>query len=72
MTSPDPTRDDGGAIMERITNEYSLFKSEIVGNCPHGHARWRTIECKDGRDIVECSRCGRQRECACNFDEEYA
>jgi hypothetical protein len=57
-------------MSERINSDQSLFKSEVPGKCPNGHARWRTVQCKDGRDVVECSRCGQQREVACNFDEE--
>jgi transcription elongation factor Elf1 len=62
-------------MSERIQNEHSLFPAEIPGNCPlgnHNKARWRTVECKNGRDVIECSRCGQQREQACDFDEEYA
>ena len=56
----------------RIDNEHSMFKAEIPGKCPNGHAHWRAVECKDGRDTNECSRCGKQVESACDFDDEFA
>ena len=55
----------------RIHNSYSLHEEEKPELCEFGHAIWRTIECDGERDIVECSRCGRQKEVSCNFDEEF-
>jgi hypothetical protein len=63
---------------ERVHAECSLYPEVKSGACTgREHPHWRTIVCgtdSDGadRDIVECSRCGCQREVGCNFDEEYA
>ncbi len=56
----------------RVNNEDSIHKKEKPENCPTGdHALWRTIYCNGDRDVVECSRCGQQKEVRCNFDDEY-
>jgi hypothetical protein len=61
---------------ERIQNEHTLtgFKNQ-PDEC--WHVNERTIVCAtdsdgDDRDVVECSNCGRQRETACNFDEDMS
>lgn len=59
---------------ERIT-AHSLFTEEKDIECAHYHHR--TLVCAtdaDGheRDVVECDRCGQQKETSCNFDEEYS
>lgn len=61
---------------ERFRGDLSLHAEEDPSKCPgDNHAIWRTVECGgvagDGRDIVECSRCGQQRNVRCNFDEEF-
>lgn len=48
-----------------------------VKPCPPGQCVYRVIHCcdevsGDDRDIVECVRCGQQRNVRCNFDEEYS
>lgn len=56
----------------RVHNEHSLHVTEDPSKCPNFvHARWRTLECDNQTDVVECSRCGQQRMTSCNFDEEY-
>lgn len=55
----------------RVLNESSHFKEEKDIECDH-HPQFRTIVCTSDRDVVECSRCGWQREVPCNFDEEYS
>ena len=61
-------------MSERVNNERSLHEHEDAAKCPGGiHALpWRTLTCDGETDIVECSRCGKQREMRCNFDEDYA
>lgn len=56
---------------ERVTGEHSLHAVELPGShcCDH---QWRTLFCNNDRDVVECSKCGRQRTCRCNFYDEYA
>jgi hypothetical protein len=55
---------------ERITGGYSIHAAEIdVG--PHEH-HWRVVKCDGERDVCECSKCGKQANFACNFDDEYA
>ena len=63
-------------MTERFRGEYSLHAEEDPSKCPNGyHAQWRTIECSGAagfdRDIIECSRCGQQKNVRCNFAEEY-
>lgn len=56
----------------RVRAPMSLF-SEVVDAGQHSH-HWRVIVCdsKTERDVCECSKCGVQREFACDFDEEYS
>ena len=60
----------------RVKAKHSLHDSEKPELCPNGHASWRTIVCGgeagEDRDVQECSRCGRQVNVRCNFDEDYA
>lgn len=53
---------------KRANTKYSLFSTDSpnAGQCVH---TWRVIAC-DGteEDVVECSRCGRQRVVKCTFD----
>lgn len=43
--------------------------SDLSWRCVH---RWRTVACDNETDVIECSDCGEQRLCKCDFDEEYA
>lgn len=57
----------------RIQNTKTLHTEEKPG-CPLHE--WRVVECcgpnsGPDRDIVECSKCGRQETQYCNFDEDY-
>ena len=55
----DPARDDLERDAHREQNP-----------CVHF---WRVIECNGGdTDVVECPRCGQQKQVRCNFDEEYS
>lgn len=61
-TSYDPTK------CPRETGKYDQYSAE--GRC--GSAR--VVDCCKSagpeRDIVECSKCGKQREMSCSFDDE--
>ena len=63
-------------INGRIVGGYSLHETEKPELCPNGnHEQWRVVDCcgqEDDRDIIECSRCGRQQSCACSFDEDMS
>jgi hypothetical protein len=49
---------------------HSLHAAETTApDCRH---HWRVIACADDRDLCECSRCGKQGEFACSFDDDYA
>lgn len=55
---------------ERVQSKYSMFDVEVdVGL--HEHS-WRTIKCDRTIDVVECRKCGKQRQAVCDFDDEYA
>ena len=61
---------------ERVDTNYSYHKAEketaiCYGAKSHFYHHWRTIACDGETDVVECSDCGRQAVCACNFDEQY-
>jgi hypothetical protein len=61
----------------RIVGGHSLHAAENPDKCPNGvHGYWRTVECGglagEDRDILECSRCGQQKNVRCDFDEEYS
>lgn len=57
----------------RVKGGHSLFDVEMPEKCPaSGHANWRTVACDYETDVIECSRCGKQRLAECDFDEEYA
>lgn len=61
-------------ISGRIVGGSSLHDQESPCVPPCG--QWRTVECGghagEDRDIVECSKCGRQKNVACDFDEEFS
>ena len=62
--------------MERITGGYSIHETEKPELCkkpfePCGTAR--VIDCcgvEPDRDIVECSKCGKQKMVKCSFDDD--
>lgn len=55
----------------RVRNRLSLFGKEECPDLCQGVHNWRTIVCDGETDVVECRRCGLQKETACNFDDEY-
>lgn len=58
----------------RIAGKSSLHAEEKPELCPDGHHEtWRVVLCdyKNDTDVIECSRCGQQKEATCNFDDEY-
>lgn len=63
-------------INGRIVGGHSLHETEKPELCPNGyHDHWRVVDCcgqEDDRDIIECSRCGQQRNAACSFDEDMS
>jgi hypothetical protein len=64
-------------VAGRIAGGHSIHAAEDPSKCPGGrHEHWRTVECGghagSDRDIIECSRCGQQRNVACDFDEEFS
>ena len=54
----------------RVTGEHSIHPSVIAAEPHDCSAYYRTVACADERDVVECSKCGKQREVRCTFDEE--
>lgn len=63
----------------RIIGGYSLHEEEMPELCPNGflgyHGDWLFVDCGEvveGRDIVECKRCGKQKSVKCDFDDEYS
>ena len=62
-------------MTERIRGRRSIHdEAKDIG--PHQHV-WRVVECNSVsyisvRYIRECSKCGLQREFACDFDDDYA
>lgn len=56
---------------ERITTEFSLH-SMAKESCQPGYHWWRTIECNDDKDVLECSCCGHQQVTRCDFDADNA
>ena len=62
-------------MKERIHNEMSLFEEEKSELCKKPFERCgiaRVIECDNVIDIIEWSKCGKQRSVPCNFDDDYA
>ena len=62
------TVDGGGRCITRHTLNRE-WEPESVCGFVH---KWRTVACNSERDVVECSICGKQTVCACDFDDEYA
>lgn len=55
---------------QRVTGGHSIHEVEKdIGL--HDH-HWRVVKCNGKRDVCECSKCGRQENFACDFDDEYA
>lgn len=61
---------------QRVTGGYSLFEREQPELCKRGLEPCgiaRVVKCDGGDwDVVECSKCGKQRTQRCTFDDEYA
>lgn len=58
---------------DRVRGGHSMHDAENPTLCPDKrHEHWRVVRCRNDRDIVECSRCGKQRDVPCNFDEDYS
>jgi len=56
----------------RVEGEHSLHDAEKACACPGFNHKWRVLFCNSDEDVVECSVCGRQEVCACDFDEDFA
>ena len=68
----------GGSMdYPRIVGGHSIHAEEKPELC-HSDSQcgnWRCVSCCEFApdvDIIECSRCGKQRKTRCNFDEEYS
>jgi len=63
-------------MFERIKGGYSLHDKEKPELCQHGiHGHWRVVDCckqEEDRDVIECSRCGKQKQVACSFDDDMS
>ena len=61
---------------ERVTGGSSIFTEEKAELCKKSQGIQcgfaRVVFCNNETDIIECSRCGKQRTTTCNFDEDYA
>lgn len=72
-TQEKPKRFEGG----RISGGCSLHDEAKPDLCRGGHpGHWRTVDCEgyagSGRDIIECARCGEQRNVSCNFEDDFS
>lgn len=69
----------------RIEGGCSMHAAYDTAKCPNNNEELRRqgfrcgvlrcVDCckqEDGRDVVECSRCGFQQAEACTFDDEYS
>lgn len=55
---------------ERVAGPYSQHVVEnFRSDCQH---HWRVLFCNDEHDVIECSKCGRQQVCRCNFEDDCA
>ena len=63
-------------INGRIVGGHSMHDSEKPELCAGKRHEWRTVECGghagEDRDIDECSRCGKQQNFKCSFDEDFS
>lgn len=61
---------------ERIRGGSSLHNEYDPSKCSNRYCGpWRCVDCckrKPDTDVVECAKCGMQREEACSFDDEYS
>ena len=54
----------------RANTKTSLHSEEApMPFCDH---RWREVACDSENDVLECSRCGKQKLEGCTFDFDYA
>lgn len=61
-----------GGYSQHESHKPELCTSATGGPC---YSLGRCVDCcgvHDERDIVECSRCGRQWTESCSFDEEFS
>jgi hypothetical protein len=61
--------------MARVDSEYSHWPEEHPELCVSGEScgEARCVKCDGGAwDVVECSKCGKQRTVPCTFDEDYS
>lgn len=61
-------------MSERVRGGYSLHNEEKPELCGT-EARcgpWRTVQCANDIDVIECALCGKQRTESCTFDEEMS
>jgi hypothetical protein len=65
---------EAGERIRKADASCSLFESEQPEKCPENkHGHWRTIVCdSDVADVIECSRCGKQRTASCNFNDDFS
>lgn len=60
-------------MKDRVYNETCLHEFEKPELCPRGeHKVWRTVKCTLDIDVVECSRCGKQKEVTCAFEDDFS
>ena len=62
-------------LARRVVGGFSLHAHEKPELCrDHHKGPWRVVECNGSRDtdVIECARCGAQRQTRCTFDEDYA
>lgn len=66
-----------GSHEPRITGGHSLHEEHDPTKCLNSGCRafWRVVDCckqTPEKDVEECATCGKQRQVACSFDDEYA
>ncbi|WP_438396389.1 hypothetical protein [Caballeronia sp. DA-9] len=63
-------------MMERVVGGFSLWPEERPELCNKGIERCgeaRCVACDGGDwDVVECSKCGKQKKVRCTFDDDFA
>jgi hypothetical protein len=71
-----------------MSNEEAIAAVKAGGRCQTEHAvlgldeqtradamcvhSWRVVACDSDTDVLECSRCGRQKLVPCSFDDDMA
>lgn len=58
-------------ILTRTTQD-SIHEFENPDLCTKDHYYEKCILCDNEWDVLECTRCGRQRITCCTFNEEYS